>query len=137
MTDLADIDHVYGQDLTVTPTGDLALATKKDRTIQRIIRRLLTVPTSPRNGSAYPWRPKYGVGLGARIGDALDIRGIEADVRSQMLVEPTVQKVPAPKISVVPLGTIGATINIVYVDLSGVPQSFSFDLVGDPPAPPP
>lgn len=130
MTDLYDIDHTYGEDIGVTATGDIALVSKSDRTIQRIIRRLLTVPTSPINGSSYSWRPNFGVGLGSRIGEALDIRGITASVRSQMLREPTVQKVPAPKITVTPLGQIGATIDIVYIDNSGFPQSFSFDLVG-------
>jgi len=132
MTDLCDLDHVYGEDLQVTATGDIALVSKQDRTIQRIIRRLLTVPTSPANGSAYPWRPKFGVGLGARIGEALDLKALAAAVRSQMLIEPTVQKIPAPTITVTPLGNIGAVIDIAYVDTSGVPQNFSFDLVGTP-----
>lgn len=132
MTDLCDLDHIYGADLGVTATGDIAVVAKHDRTIQRIVRRLLTVPTSVRNGCAYPWRPKFGVGLGARIGEALDIRALQGAVRSQMLIEPTVQKIPAPTITVQPLGTIGASIDIVYVDMSGTPQNFSFDLVGDP-----
>lgn len=129
MTDLADCDHFYGGDLGVTPTGDIALVVKHNRTTQRVIRRLLTVPTSPENGSAYPFEPDYGVGLGARIGEALDIRGTAADVRSQMLLEATVQKIPAPTIAVTPIDVKGATIDITYIDVSGVPQSFSFDLV--------
>lgn len=130
MTDLCDIDHTYGGDIGVTATGDIALVSKSDRTIERIIRRLLTVPTNAKNGSSYPWRPKFGLGLGARIGEALDIRGLQAAARSQMLKERTVQKIPAPVVTVTPLGQIGATIDIVYTDNSGFPQSFSFDLVG-------
>lgn len=126
MADLADLAHAYGEDLGVTPSGDIALAVKSDRTIQRIIRRLMTVPTDA-NGSAYPWEPDYGVGLGARIGETLDIRGITSDVRSQMLLEPTVAKSPAPVITVTEIDT-GATITVSYTDISGVPQSFSFDL---------
>lgn len=127
MADLADISHVYGQDLAVSPSGDLALVTKSDRTIQRIIRRLLTQPTDS-NGSAYPWQPEYGVGLGAKIGEALDTRAIAAAVRSQMLMEPTVQKVPSPTIKVVEIQN-GASITVTYTDLSGLPKSFNFDLV--------
>lgn len=127
MADLADAFHIFGQDLAVTLTGDIALAVKSDRTIQRIIRRLMTVPTSSK-GSAYPWVPNYGVGLGARIGQTLDIPGIKADVRSQMLLEQTVAKDPAPVVSVKELAQGGATITVNYADLSGIPKSFSFNL---------
>lgn len=126
MADLADAYHVYGQDLAVSPSGDIALAVKSDRTIQRIIRRLLTAPTSAK-GSAYPWEPGFGVGLGARIGEALDVRGIAADVRSQMLLEATVAKNPPPVVTVTQIPT-GATISISYTDISGLPQSFRFNL---------
>lgn len=136
VTDLVDLDHVYGEDLGVTATGDIAVVSKHDRTFQRILRRLMTVATSAFNGSAYPWQPKYGVGLGARIGETLRIRAVRAAVRSQMLLEPTVLKVPAPVINVTPLGVTGATIDILYTDISGIPQSFSFD-IGSPQTPPP
>ena len=127
MADLADCFHIYGQDLATTPSGDIALATKSQRTIQRIVRRLMTSPTDG-TGSAYPWIPGYGVGLGRRIGQALDVRGLKADVRSQMLLEPTVSKNPAPVVDVTELDVGGATITITYTDLSGLPKSFSFDL---------
>lgn len=127
MADLADCFHVYGQDLAVTPSGDIAVATKSDRTIQRIIRRLLTSPTNSK-GSAYPWQPGYGVGLGAKIGEALDVRAIAGAVRSQMLLEPTVRKVPSPVISVTEIAN-GANISITYFDQSGLPKGFNFDLV--------
>lgn len=128
MTDLVDLDHVYGEDLGATATGDIAVVSKHDRTIERILRRLMTVATNAFNGCSYPWLPKYGVGLGARIGEALQSRAIAAAVRSQMLLEPTVLKVPAPVITVTPLGVTGATIGILYTDISGIPQSFSFDI---------
>lgn len=127
MADSADAYHVFGQDLAITSTGDIALATKSDRTTQRIIRRLLTVPTDAK-GSAYPWQPKFGVGLGAKLGEGLDIRGIQGAIRSQMLLEPTVKKVPAPQVTVTPIQTGGATITVTYVDLSGLPKGFNFNL---------
>lgn len=126
MADLADLDHAFGEDLGVTPTGDIAVVVKFNRTIQRIIRRLMTVPTSAA-GSPYPWEPNYGVGLGAAIGKALNVRAIAAAVRSQMLLESTVAKNPAPQIDVEEI-TNGATITIQYTDTSGQPQTFSFDL---------
>lgn len=127
MADLADCDHFYGGDLGVTASGDIALVTKSQRTIQRIIRRLLTSPTDAQ-GSAYPWQPKYGVGLGAKIGEPLNIRDLQGKVRSQMMLEPSVQKVPAPVVTVTPID-LGAAITVSYTDLSGVPKSFNFDLV--------
>lgn len=126
MADLADIDHFYGGDVAVTVTGDLAVATKDKRTRQRVIRRLLTSKTDQR-GSAYPWQPKYGVGLPERIGDPLEIRAVQGDVASQMKREDSVQRVPAPRVDVEPLD-IGASISVSYTDLSGLPKSFNFDL---------
>lgn len=127
MADLADLAHSFGNDLGTTPSGDIGIVTKQQRTIQRIIRRLLTNPTDS-DSSDYPWEIDYGVGLGSRLGGDLDIRGINADVRSQMLLEPTVSKNPAPVVTVTPIPT-GATITIAYNDISGVPKSFSFNLV--------
>jgi hypothetical protein len=34
MADLADLSHWYGEDLEVTPTGDIAAATTVSRTAQ-------------------------------------------------------------------------------------------------------
>jgi hypothetical protein len=126
MADLADAYHIYGQDLAVTETGDIALATKSDRTTQRIIRRLLTAPTDAK-GSAYPWLPKYGVGLGKYLGEAMDTRALQGAILSQMLQEDTVLKVLPPQVTVTPTPT-GATITVQYTDTSGTPKSFNFNL---------
>lgn len=126
MADLADLDHFYGEDLATTASGDIAIVTKQRRTIQRIIRRLLTSKTSAQS-SAYPWQPEFGVGLGERIGEDLDIRAIDGDVRSQMRLEKSVRQVPAPQVTVTEIPT-GATIDVAYTDDSGVPQTFKFNL---------
>ena len=127
MADLCDIDHVFGQDIGETATGDIAVVSKADRTIQRIIRRLLT-PQTDQTSSAYPWEPTYGAGLSAKIGEAIDIRAIQGIVLSQMLAEPSVARTPAPKVTVTPLDVTGATIDVSYTDQSGTPQNFGFDL---------
>ena len=126
MADLSDVDHYYGGDIGTSPSGDIALVTKRQRTIQRIIRRVMTQKANSQ-GAPYPWETDYGLGLGARIGEALDARGIAADFRSQMLLEATVAKTPAPVITVTEIPT-GATIDVSYTDISGVPQNFSFNL---------
>lgn len=126
MADLADADHFYGNDLAVSPSGDIALVTKSNRTTQRIIRRVMTVPTNAK-GSAYPWQPKYGVGLGARVGEAFDTRGIQRDFSTQMRLEASVQRVPSPVVTVDELPN-GADITVQYTDMSGQPKTFNFDL---------
>jgi len=127
MADLSDIDHVFGQDIGVTPSGDIAVVSKSDRTIQRVIRRLLT-PSTTSGSSAYPWEPTYGAGLAAKIGDKLDPRAVRAIVLSQLLMESSVAKVPAPVVTVTLTDPNSATIDVTYTDQSGTPQNFGFDL---------
>jgi hypothetical protein len=126
--DTFDIQHLYGDDVAVSSTGDLALVCMEDRTKLRIIRRLLT-PATVVGNSAYPWEPDYGVGLGERIGKELDLRLIASIVMSQMVLESSVASVPIPVINVTPfLEGNGAQIDIAYTTLSGVQQNFSFNL---------
>jgi hypothetical protein len=128
-----DIDHLWGNDIGVTPSGDINLVSGSYRTIERVIRRLMTTPTT-QQGSAYPWQPTYGVGLGARVGGVLDIRGLQADVMSQILMEPSVSRTPLPVITVNQITATGVTtIGIVYTDNSGTQQNFSFNLAATAP----
>jgi hypothetical protein len=129
MAALSDIDHLFGTDPGETPTGDLNLVSGAARTLQRVIRRLMTAPTTSR-GSAYPWHPGYGVGLPQTIGNAVDARSIQALVMSQILAEPSVARVPLPSVSVTMLATGVTTIDIAYADTSGTPQQFSFNVGG-------
>src|SRR5471030_1353074 len=129
MSDLSDIDHYFGEDIAVTPSGDIAMSSNHDRTVQRVIRRLLTAPTSAA-GSGYAWQPEYGAGLPQKVGqENIDAGSVRAKVLSQLLIEPTVARIPIPTVSVT-VGTAGRTITIdvSYADLSGSPQSFGFDL---------
>ena len=129
MSDLSDIDHYFGQDIAVTPSGDIAVSSNHDRTVQRVIRRLLTAPTST-TGSGYSWQPEYGAGLPQKVGqENVDVGAVRASVLSQLLIEPTVARTPIPTVSVsTAAGTGTITIDVNYTDLSGAPQSFGFDL---------
>ena len=129
MPDLADISHVYGNDVTQTPSGDIATVITNPRTVQRVIRRLLTTPTVPGN-SAYPWQTIYGCGLAAKIGSVgWSDSEIEALVRSQMLQEQSIAPTPQPTVDVEPFANgNGASININAWDRSGQPLPFSFDV---------
>lgn len=129
MTDLVDMDHLFGEDVSVTPSGDIAVVSNHSRTIQRVIRRLLTAQTS-QAGTAYPWQPEYGAGLPQMIGqENIDPGRVQAIVLSQLLIEPTVSRTPLPTIAATSTGANGIiSINVNYTDLSGSPQSFGFDL---------
>jgi hypothetical protein len=129
MSDLCDIDHLFGEDIGITPTGDIAVVSNHDRTVQRVIRRILTAQTSVA-GSAYPFQPEYGAGLPQKIGqENIDIGNVKANVLSQLLLESTVARIPLPTVSVssAQAGS-NITINVTYTDTSGTPQSFGFDL---------
>ncbi len=52
-----DLSHQWGDDLTVGPTGDMALVTGSVFGQQRVLRRLMTNPGD------YIWQLDYGAGL--------------------------------------------------------------------------
>lgn len=119
MTDLA---HFIGDDLSVSPTGDIQQIDGLSQTSQRLLRRLLT------NQGEYIWHPTYGAGLGARVGTLLDIPGITGLIRSQILLETNVARSPAPVITVTAL-TGGLAVRIKYYDGStGLLATLNFDV---------
>ena len=54
---MPDINHLWGNDLAFSATGDLATADVPTLTQQRVLRRLLTNPGD------YIWELDYGAGL--------------------------------------------------------------------------
>lgn len=94
MGTLNDLAHFWGNDLSVSPSGDLQLVSGLQRSQQRILRRLLT----PKNG--YIGQPTYGGGLPQFIGTTTDPAEIAAVTQSQMLLEDSVAQTPAPVVTV-------------------------------------
>lgn len=129
MSTVSDIDHYFGNDIGVTPSGDVAMVSNHDRTVQHSIRRLLTAPASA-SGTGYAWEPNYGAGLPQKVGqENIDPNAVRATVLSQLLIEPTVARIPIPTVTVTQaMGTGTITLNVNYTDISGTPQSFGFDL---------
>lgn len=120
LTALCDVSHLWGGDVGLSPSGDLARVTRADRSVQRVLRRLLTNPGD------YTFHPNYGAGLPARVGTNLDVAEISALIREQMALEPSVAQTPAPTIKVTPIQN-GVSVSIVYValpDRQPVPLSF-------------
>lgn len=121
-TALDDVSHFWGQDLQLSPTGDLARVSGADRSQQRVLRRLLTNPTE------YLWHPLYGGGLPRQVGLNVDIAKATALIRGQMLLEASVSRVPAPTVSVSVIDG-GLAAQVQYLALPDKqPVSLSFNL---------
>jgi hypothetical protein len=72
-----DLSHQWASDLSIGPTGDLALASGSMLGQQRVLRRLMTNPGD------YIWQLGYGAGLGQFIGQPTNASQIQAVIRSQ------------------------------------------------------
>ena len=107
---LYDISHTIGGDLSVGPTGDLAVATGTLRGQQRVIRRLLTNPLD------YIWQIEYGGGLAAMVGTPSDAPAIRGIIRSQIAKEDAVAQDPAATITVQATNAGTVTASIQYTD---------------------
>lgn len=107
---MADLYHQLGADLAVDATGDLLTAEGSMMTQQRILRRLLTPAES------YLWHLDYGGSLPSFVGNPANAKRIEAVIRTQMLLEDGVAKVPVPSVTVAvqPDGVVIATLH--YAD---------------------
>ncbi len=123
-----DLSHQWGADLSVGPTGDLALASGSLLGQQRVLRRLMTNPGD------YIWQPGYGAGLARFIGQPGNASRIQAVIRGQIFKEAAVARTPEPVIAVRfdPAGGTGTvTVQIRYVDApSGQTQLLSFSVNG-------
>jgi len=119
---MTDLNHYIGGDLSVSPTGDIQQVDGITVTSQRILRRLLTNPGD------YIWHPTYGAGLGKKIGTVLDVRAITALIRSQIFLEQSVARSPAPVITITPQPS-GLSARIKYYDGStGKLTTLAFDV---------
>ena len=124
---LNDIDHYWGNDINVSPAGDLGVVSGVTRGQQRILRRLLTNPGDAFGPPDYPAHPDYGAGLPRQVGTT-DLAGIKALIRGQMLLEDSVARLPEPVITVTPI-TSGVSVAIRYTDAeSRTPATLSFNV---------
>jgi phage baseplate assembly protein W len=118
MTDLA---HVFGFDLQIGPTGDLAVVSGPVLGQQRVLRRLLTNPGD------YIWQLDYGAGLGQFVGQPAQALQIRAVIRSQIFKEVVVARTPEPVIGVQVNDDSEVFVQIRYEDANtGQTQVLSF-----------
>jgi phage baseplate assembly protein W len=121
---MPDEFHWWGQDTQFSASGDDLLASGVTELNQRMVRALLTPP------GTYIWHPTYGAGLGRFVGHALspeEFAEIKSLITAVVMVEPDVQKQPAPNITFQSdaTGLLSVTINYIYAP-TGVPQALTF-----------
>jgi hypothetical protein len=119
---MPDLSHLWGEDLQVSATGDILTVDGDDLTTQRILRRLMTAE------GGYIWNLSYGGGVPARVGDVVDIPLITSVIRSQIALEATVARTPAPTITVSEILN-GVSVSILfYSAATGQQSTLSFDI---------
>ncbi len=118
---MPDLSLAFGGDLTVGPTGDLAVVSASVLTQQRVLRRLLTNPGD------YLWQLDYGAGLGQFVGQPGAQAAINGIARSQVLREAAVASAPAPLVTSVAALDGSVTLTLRYADaVSGQTNLLSF-----------
>jgi hypothetical protein len=107
---MADLELQFSGDLSLAPTGDLAVVDGSALTEQRILRRLLT------NAGDYIWQLTYGAGLGQFVGHPGAAAAIAGVARQQMLLEAAVAGTPAPSIAATVASDGTVTLTVRYAD---------------------
>jgi hypothetical protein len=110
----------WGGDLSIGPSGDIAVAPAHVEINQRIVRRLLTNPGD------YIWHTDYGAGLGKYVGEPYSPELVEGTILNQLRYESLIASSPLPLVQTDELlqGTfIGASVTIKFqVADTGVPS---------------
>ncbi len=120
---MSDLQHQFGSDLSVGPTGDVATVSGAALGQQRVLRRLLT------NAGDYIWQLGYGAGLAQFVGQPADATRIRAVIRGQVFKEMAVARTPEPVIDVVSDGAGTITVRVSYADAkTNVTQVLGFTL---------
>jgi phage baseplate assembly protein W len=120
---MPDLFQQFGSDLSIGPTGDLALASGTTLVQQRVLRRVLTNPGD------YIWQPGYGARLARYVGQPTNPLQIRATIRSQIFQEPSVARTPEPVIDVEADDTGTIYVSIRYADATtGETQILSFSV---------
>ena len=119
---MPDLNHLWGQNLAISATGDIAIVDGDAMTTQRILRRLMTAQGD------YIWNLNYGGGVPGRVGNVADIPLISSVIRSQIALEAAVARSPAPVITVTPILN-GISVYIKFWSAStGQEKTLSFNV---------
>jgi hypothetical protein len=120
---MADAWLEWGEDLCISPVGDILMAGSVTLSQQRILRRLLTNPTD------YIWHPGYGAGLGQFVGQVDVAEAVEGATYAQMYQEASVARQPLPTVRVDEGYDATVTLNIIYTETDSTsPQALTFSV---------
>jgi hypothetical protein len=115
MSNLNDLDHVWGNDLSAAANGDLLLSSGSAQTEQRILRRLMTNPGTSAKAADYIFQPEYGAGIPSFVGTTASVGQIQSTTKGQVSMEKAVASQPPPTVSAsMSNGTLTET--ITYAD---------------------
>lgn len=106
---MPDLYHDWSMDLQGSANGDLLTSDSVLLSQQSVLRRLLTNPRD------YIWHPEYGAGLPAMIGLPMDVATVTRVIQTQMFLEDSVVRSPAPAINVQAIPN-GMFVQIEYVE---------------------
>jgi phage baseplate assembly protein W len=121
---MPDLSHLFGSDLVVSANGDLLTSDSVQLSQEMVLRRLLTNPGD------YIWHPDYGAGLPAMIGQPIDVATVTRIIQSQMFLEASVVRSPAPVITVSSIPN-GMFVEIEYTEAdSQQTATLSFPVTG-------
>ena len=90
---MPELDHTFGDDLTLSGDGSVATTSGAAMITQRLLRRLCTNP------GAYLWDLEYGAGLPAMVGSPVETTVVEGVILAQIAMEDGVADDPAPEVS--------------------------------------
>lgn len=107
---MTDVSHWFGSDLTLGPTGDIAIATSSPYVEQRLVRRLLTA------AQTYIQNLGYGAGLGSFVGEPSNAGLVAGVIKRQCRLEATVSSNPPPKVTIKPDATGNLTATVYYTE---------------------
>ncbi len=118
---MPDISHLWGNDLALSPTGDLATVDTPTLTQQRVLRRLLTSPGD------YIWALDYGAGLANFVGQPGVSSAVGAAIRGQIFKEAAVAQTPEPVIDLQSDPTGSLYVQVRYADAeTSITQTLAF-----------
>ncbi len=117
------MSHYFGNDASISASGDLLTSTGNLLANQRILRRLMTNPGS------MLYHPEYGGGLGLFVGKVVDAQVIRATILSQMQLEASVDQTTTPivRVQVTTSGYVYVAIQYIYA-ATGEASSLSFQV---------
>lgn len=133
---MPDIDHLWGNDINASGSGDLGVTDGQALGIQRIVRRLMTRGFSPASVGVpaiqpeYIWHRNYGASIPQRIGGRADVNLLTSIIGGQILLEANwVAPNPPPQVTLTPFQGGGMTVLIIYtVAATGLQQRLSFNV---------